>query len=268
MVAPLRSPQQATPVLHHRVSVFKLDPGQLDALRHAFAAIQALRDNRGLWYWAGLHGAPGYDCEHTIRQVDSLFLPWHRAYLYHLELALQTQVPEAALPWWDWPSSRAVGIPPAFADAAGGQPANPLAGAEMPPLPNAPDGWPGRTARDPGNPGELPDQAAVDQILELSDFNDFSLQLEQQLHNQIHGWTGGTMGVIATAAYDPIFWAHHTMVDRLWALWQVKHASPGPAPQTWGTQLRAVSMTIGDVLSIQRLGYDYAGSVASVTVGA
>jgi tyrosinase len=138
----------------------------------------------------------------------------------------------------------------------------------MPALPNAPAGWPNQTSRDPANPADLPDQATVDGIIELSDFNDFSLQLEQQLHNQVHGWVGGTMGVIATAAYDPIFWAHHTMVDRLWALWQVKHASPGPPPQTWNTQLRAVTMTIADVLSIQRLGYDYAGSVASMTATA
>lgn len=264
MVAPLRSPQQASPVLRHRVSVFKLDAGQLDALRRGFAAIQGLRDNRGFWYWAGLHGTPGYDCEHSIRQFDSLFLPWHRAYLHGLELALQTQVPEASLPWWDWPSSRSVGIPSAFAEPPSGGPSNPLAGGAMPQLPNAPAGWPSQTSRDPGVATDLPDQATVDNILALPDFNDFSLQLEQQLHNQVHGWVGGTMGVVATAAYDPIFWAHHTMVDRLWALWQVKHASPGPTPQTWGTQLRAVNMTIGDVLSVQRLGYDYAGSITAI----
>ena len=31
------------------------------------------------------------------------------------------------------------------------------------------------------------------------------------------------MGTIAFAAYDPIFWAHHTMIDRLWRLWHQKH---------------------------------------------
>jgi tyrosinase len=266
MIAPLRSPQQPTPVLRHRPSVFKLDEGQLDALKQGFAAIKGLRDNRGFWYWAGLHGTPGYDCEHSIRQFDSLFLPWHRAYLYGLELALQTQVREAMLPWWDWPSSREVGIPPAFAAAAPGEPANPLEGSEMPPLLNAPEGWPQATSRDPGDPSALPDQQQVEEILALPEFNDFSLQLEQQLHNFVHGWTGGTMGEVPTAAYDPIFWAHHTMVDRLWALWQVRHSSPGPAPQEWGRSLRAVGMTVGDVLSIQRLGYDYAASATTVEV--
>jgi tyrosinase len=201
-----------------------------------------------------------------VRQFDSLFLPWHRAYRYQLELALQTQVPGATLPWWDWPSSRTVGIPPAFAPAADGEPLNPLFGFDMPPLANAPEGWPNQTSRDPAPPGQLPDQATVDAVLELPHFDDFSLQLEQQLHNRVHVWTGGTMANVPTAAYDPIFWAHHTMVDRVWSLWQVRHSSPGPSPQAWTTQLRAVDMTVGDVLSTERLGYDYAASVASTGV--
>jgi tyrosinase len=267
VVAPLRSPQQPTPVLAHRLSVFKLSDAQVDTLGRAFAAIEAITDQRGFWHWAGLHGTPGYDCEHSVRQFDSLFLPWHRAYLYQLELALQTQVPGATLPWWDWPSSRSVGIPPVFAAAADVETENPLAGFDMPALPNAPDGWPSHTSRDPAPPAELPDQAAVDAVLALPHFDDFSLQLEQQLHNRVHVWTGGTMANVPTAAYDPIFWAHHTMVDRIWSLWQVRHSSPGPPPQAWRTQLRAVDMTVGDVLSTERLGYDYAASAASIAVG-
>jgi Common central domain of tyrosinase len=47
------------------------------------------------------------------------------------------------------------------------------------------------------------------------DFFTFQNQLES-IHNGIHGWVGGTMGDISTSAYDPIFWAHHCMIDRLW----------------------------------------------------
>ncbi len=36
-----------------------------------------------------------------------MFLPWHRAYLYFFELALQDRVPEVAIPWWDWTSASA-----------------------------------------------------------------------------------------------------------------------------------------------------------------
>ncbi len=35
------------------------------------------------------------------------------------------------------------------------------------------------------------------------------------------------MGDVAYAAYDPLFWAHHAMVDRIWRLWQLKHTGIG-----------------------------------------
>jgi tyrosinase len=267
LVAPHRSPILTTPRIRHRKSIAKLGKKQLDALRRGFAAIEGLRDNRGFAYWAGLHGAPGYDCEHSIRHFDNLFLPWHRAYLYRLELALQTQVPECTLPWWDWPASRSSGIPAAFADErVTGQP-NPLAGFAIPPLPSEGGNWPTHTSRNPGPPSRLPSADLVERILALSDFNDFSLQLEEQLHNAVHGWVGGTMGIVATAAYDPIFWAHHTMVDRLWSLWQVRHSSRGPRPDQWHVVLRALDMTVGDVLSTTALGYDYAASTAHRELG-
>ena len=65
-------------------------------------------------------------------------------------------------------------------------------------------------------------------MLGLSDFLDFTSQVED-LHNRVHVWVGGHMGIIPFAAFDPIFWAHHTMIDRLWRLWQLRHGdSPSP----------------------------------------
>ena len=34
---------------------------------------------------------------------------------------------------------------------------------------------------------------------------------------------GGTMAEIPFASYDPVFFAHHVMIDRLWRLWQLRH---------------------------------------------
>jgi len=263
MATPHRSPVQPNPRLRHRKSIVKLRPDQLKALRNGFQKIQRLRDTNGFWYWAGLHGAPRNKCAHSLNAFDSLFLPWHRAYLYRLELALQTQDPLATLPWWDWPASRTGGIPPAFAEqTAGGQP-NPLAGSAIPPLLTETEGWPDRTSRNPGRPADLPDRDLIERILALSSFDDFSLQLEIQLHNRVHGWVGGSMRQVAVAAYDPIFWAHHTMVDRLWSLWQVRHANRGLRPTLWGRVLRGLDMTVQDVLDTSALGYEYAGSTAS-----
>jgi tyrosinase len=267
LVTPLRSPILTTPRVRHRKSAEKLRPDQLKALRDGFEAIKKLHDTNGFWFWAELHGTPKNKCEHSPRTgYDNLFLPWHRAYLYRLELALQTKVPAATLPWWDWPSSRTSGgIPATFEDISGTL--NPLAGADFPPQVAeliAAEGMPGSTWREPADPSRLPTKQTVEAILELENFDDFSKTLEVQLHNLVHGWVGGSMGIVAIAAYDPLFWAHHTMVDRLWYLWQVLHSSRGPRPGIWSKILRGgLDLTVGDVLDTHALGYDYAASTAN-----
>jgi len=45
----------------------------------------------------------------------------------------------------------------------------------------------------------------------------------ESLHDQIHGWIGrgGQMSFTDYSAFDPIFFMHHAMVDRSFALWQI-----------------------------------------------
>jgi tyrosinase len=45
----------------------------------------------------------------------------------------------------------------------------------------------------------------------------------ESLHDQIHGLTGsgGHMNFIEYSAFDPIFWLHHAMIDRCFAMWQI-----------------------------------------------
>ncbi|KAL3419107.1 tyrosinase precursor [Phlyctema vagabunda] len=51
----------------------------------------------------------------------------------------------------------------------------------------------------------------------------------ESIHDFIHGYTGngGHMTYIEYSAFDPIFFLHHTMVDRIFALWQVLY------PDSW-----------------------------------
>jgi tyrosinase len=270
-LTPLLAPQDPSLALRHRVSVFNLTADELAALRGAIAKMQELRDNRGFEYFAGIHGWPQFRCQHSTAQGQALlFLPWHRAYLYLFELAMQEQNPAARLCWWAWPGSRGVGIPPAYAEQEVDAHPNPLASGPLPEnVPNPPVDWDPThpiTQREPGDPAELPDANAVEKVLAISDYYQFELAVEQQLHNSVHGWVGGDMGVVATSAYDPIFWAHHTMVDRVWSLWQSRHASPGPPPDTYSRPLGFGKLTVGDVLDSKRLGYDYAASVQHVQV--
>ena len=46
-------------------------------------------------------------------------------------------------------------------------------------------------------------------------------------HGSVHVRTGGQMGSVPRAGFDPIFYFHHCNVDRLWWNWQQSH--PGAA---------------------------------------
>ena len=62
------------------------------------------------------------------------------------------------------------------------------------------------------------------------------------IHNTVHTTTGGVpstsvktaghMYYLATAAFDPVFWLHHTNVDRLFAMWQTINPNSYGASQT------------------------------------
>lgn len=252
-----------------RKSVWSLSEDEIAAIREAFRRSQEVVDSRGYGHFASLHGfpEPGY-CEHR----NQLFLPWHRGYLYFLEQSLQDLVPGVALPWWDW--TRSPDLPPLFADEldADGAP-NPLFGARVVAMNGhrEPD-WPERTSRPaersgtwlPG--GGLPVDSDVDDVFAAADYDDLTFRLEN-VHNAVHVWVGGEMTDQRFAGWDPIFWAHHTMVDRLWALWQLQH--PGDIPRqehlTKGLNYFR-DMTVMDTLNFTDLGYDYA--VAEVLVHA
>jgi tyrosinase len=144
---------------------------------------------------------------------------------------------------------------------------NPLYSVAVPqPLPQPSTNRTPRPPAAPGNSG-LPRASEVEAVIaNYPDWHDFSYYVESLLHNRVHGWTGGFMGQVPIAAYDPIFWAHHTMVDRLWALWQVRHSSPGPPASAHGIVLEPFNLTVGDVLETKKLGYDYAASTIHIQV--
>jgi len=68
------------------------------------------------------------------------------------------------------------------------------------------------------------------------------------------------MGVIATAAFDPIFYSHHAMIDRLWYIWQIQNGINNIPHQLLARTLAPFNMKVSDVLDISKLGYQYAVS--------
>ncbi len=68
------------------------------------------------------------------------------------------------------------------------------------------------------------------------------------------------MSEIPTAAYDPLFPAHHTMIDRIWRLWQLAHPHATPPAALLSTALPPFRMTVAQTLDASTLGSDYAAS--------
>jgi tyrosinase len=265
-------------VLRRSLESLEQNATELAALRDAYAKMQAISptDNRSWIHWGGIHGFPQWMCWHHSRvgmgsqRPYDLFLPWHRAYLLYFENTVRDQNAAAALPWWDWTSARShqVGIPKSFSTPKIGTKRNPLFSGPVPAL--APD--PARfSVRFPGPPSQLPTKGQVTALLSLTSFIDFTRQL-QDIHDRIHGWaggfnpapppTGGDMGSIASSAFDPIFWAHHCMIDRIWYLWQIRNGVNNIPPDYMNKPLAPFALRVSDVLDISQLGYEYTHSVA------
>ena len=268
-------PRPQGPRIRWRRSVTRLTPSMLEHVREATGWAQSVSDDRGYQYWAGVHGLPlPISCTHsTSQRFASFFLPWHRAYLYFYERALRDRVPTLGQPWWDWTRDRE--IPAAYADEEADGEANPLFSVEinevaMSQAANADIDLPAQVRRQPGLPGtRLPSEEEINELLEIPDFFTFSRTLED-LHGQVHVWVGGDdghMSQVPLAAYDPIFWAHHAMIDRIWRMWQLRHPPPSFTADYVNTALRPFALTVAQVLNVRALGYDYAASQTTVTPG-
>lgn len=264
-----------------RKSVRNLLPQELTNLRSAYIRMMSITDNRGYTYQAGIHGIPQFKCKHaevndpTISDPNfRLFLPWHRAYLYWFEQYVQDAQMDSTitLPWWDWTSdeSRREGIPKAFSDQNVNGSPNPLYSSHVK-LPDnvnlddfvdrtvCPKSLEYDTHREPASPSLLPTPQEIETLLNLPDYGDFSDGLED-IHNAIHGWTGGRCGdmsYVPFAAYDPIFWSHHVMIDRIFWLWQLGAGHSLPLYLN-DVVLDPFNLSVRQVLNIYQLGYDYA----------
>jgi tyrosinase len=252
--APLRA-------LRHRRDARKLTAGQLTDLRSAIHEAQQISasDDRSYQSWAGIHGLPlPVYCKHS----SNLFLPWHRAYLYFFEKELQDRVAGVTLPWWDWTGHHAEGMPGSYTARRAGRRRNPLFDSPIQPSGRR-NRRQTRTVRQPGPSQLLPSPNELTQVMRNPDYFGFQAQLEG-IHNRIHGWVGGTMNDPYTAAYDPVFWAHHTMIDRCWYLWQLRNPGAGPPSRQLDQALPPFAMTVRQTLDITQLGYDYAATTAAV----
>src|SRR5260221_8055117 len=176
--------------------------------RQAMTQAEAIRDNRGYNHIAGFHGAPGQYCWHHQQSQRTpvqarLFLPWHRAYLWWLEQALQDLTAGVALPYWDWATDAE--IPPAYTRARVDNQANPLSATRMY-VPTAQPGLNRRTRRAPGRtPGaRLPTATEPDDLLTDTDLASFSDRLGA-IPDHVPASVGAALTDTPSPAFDPLF---------------------------------------------------------------
>lgn len=215
------------------------------------------------------------------------FLSWHRAYITVTERKIREIAGDQSLayPYWNWSTDRH--IPQAFAQSGSA-------------LSNAIRFTPDRAVQD-GEVDYFPDDPTLGQLgvaaLAVRTFvaktpNQIGRsfggiprpnpagrygnnRLEGTPHGPIHNYVGGVddqgnggdMSDFETAGRDPIFFAHHGNLDRLWEIWRQDAARKATEPSnddflshpfvfTWldGTTIQVAA---GDTLDTTRLGFVY-----------
>jgi tyrosinase len=119
---------------------------------------------------------------------------------------------------------------------------------------------------DMNDPGALATHPSLSKCA-YSGSTGFCNVLDNGLHGNVHVLTGnGTnMGSVPFAANDPVFWAHHCNIDRLWASWNKDPNRVNPSNSSFLNQAFtfsdengvSVSVKIKDFLSIVPLQYTY-----------
>jgi tyrosinase len=192
-------------------AIFDLSRGRTESEKQAIAQHRALAlggPKPGIWK----------TCSH--HKYREHFLTWHRMYVYSFERIVEKLVGEPfALPYWTY-SKDGHGqrrLPLEFINPQDGAEKNPLYYAER----NSrflPEGAGFRTD------GEVSAASAFREATWLNSrrSDGFSFTLEDTPHGNVHVAVGTTegMGDTPKAARDPIFWLHHSNIDRLWESWR------------------------------------------------
>ncbi|MGH8580631.1 MAG: tyrosinase family protein [Gammaproteobacteria bacterium] len=100
--------------------------------------------------------------------------------------------------------------------------------------------------------------------LQQPSFSAFQPSLEGNPHGTVHVMVGGEMGRVPTSARDPLFWAHHANVDRMWSVWlALDNQRRNPSDSSWLSQSFAFDvegnnrLTVAQLVNTEALGYRY-----------
>ncbi|CAN6236270.1 unnamed protein product [Urochloa humidicola] len=253
-IADFKPPPASAP-LRVRQAAHLVDKVCLDKYERAVALMKKLPDDdpRSFTQQWRVHCA---FCDAAYNQVGFpdldiqvhnswLFFPWHRLYLYFHERILGKLIGDDtfALPFWNWDAPGGMTFPAIYTNQSSPLYDERRNTAHQPPFTLDLDynGTDSTIPRDqqinqnltimyrqmissakrtelffgqPYRQGDQPDPGAG--------------SIENVPHNPLHLWTGDTarqpngedMGIFYSAARDPVFYAHHGNVDRMWHIWR------------------------------------------------
>ncbi|XVE87993.1 hypothetical protein DITRI_Ditri19aG0032800 [Diplodiscus trichospermus] len=240
-------------------------------------------------YCNGAYDQVGFPDQDLQVHFSWLFFPFHRLYLYFYERILGKLIgdPNFAMPFWNWDTPAGMPIPSIYVD-----PNSPLYD-ELRNMNHMP---PKLIDLDYGGTDE--ETTDNDQI--ISNLKQMYREVvgsktptlfhgekytagdapspgpgvpESGSHTAVHRWVGTTtghsenMGNFYSAGRDPVFYAHHSNVDRLWSIWK---SLPGKKRNDftdtdwldasfvfYDENANLVRAKVRDCLDTRTLGYDY-----------
>ncbi|KAJ6850522.1 polyphenol oxidase, chloroplastic [Iris pallida] len=224
-----------------------------------------------------------------------LFFPFHRFYVYFHERILGKLIGDDtfALPYWNYDSPDGMPIPDIY--MKGELHDMKRATRHLPPAPVAIDYTPDKldlvdeppAAEQTATNLALLYQHMVSGASKPELFMGCKLRpgdgacsgmgtVEAAPHNSVHLWVGNAstpeyedMGTLYAAARDPVFFAHHANLDRLWAVWRRLRGYHGSRPEFDDPQwldshfyfhdenADLVRVRVRDAIDMDRLGYAY-----------
>ena len=206
-------------------------------------------------------------CQSHSGQNYNNFFPWHRLFVYYFERIVRHVSGRAdfTLPYWNYtssdPAKRGV-LPRQFI-----LPNDPVFGSlyrpERSSLANS--GLPIQQGQ-PGDPMDISTAMAKTSYSNVNSVQGFCGAISSGIHGRIHVLVGNSkgMGSVPYAGRDPLFWVHHSNIDRMWVSWN-KAGSTNPTTATWASKAfvfgdangLGVTRKLSSAFSAANLGYAY-----------
>ncbi|XP_062094883.1 polyphenol oxidase, chloroplastic-like [Humulus lupulus] len=283
-----------------RPAAHAVDKAYLDKFTKAVELMRALPDDdpRSFRQQANIHCAY---CDGAYEQVGFpnldiqvhnswLFFPFHRWYLYFYERILGKLIgdPTFAMPFWNWDAQAGMQLPSIYANPSSSL-YDPLRSKLHQPPTIMDLDYNGVDVPTPGD-AQISSNLTIMYRQMVSNGRSPRLfmgspyragdptdpgagSLENIPHGPVHIWTGDqtqpnfeNMGNFYSAGRDPIFYAHHSNVDRMWSVWKTLGGRRQDfTDRDWldaaflfyDENAQLVRVKVRDCVDSRKLGYEY-----------